>query len=409
MPLPRILSLDETRSMNTAQAGASNLTGGSVTPGSIPAIAAMTLVDFIAIFSNFVTIIVILKQSKLRQNITYVFILNLCLTDLFGAIILLPLSITVYSKGKWPWNADMCIAKGFLISLITFVSILSMCTISVERFYLIKYPMHYSGHMTMCRAAFIIVMVWLYSFTFSVFPLVGWNAYIFIPQKTTCSFSWNAEGPHRLFSLVVTFMCFIVPGCILIAMYCGIYRVAKKVAIRVRPERVPKSEVRNIPDVRTSAPADQPMCAMSCAFFQTGSQLKAIKTLMLIMAMYVILWGPYFVIHLQGTILGHLDVPDNIELMTMWFGYSSFAINPFVYGCLNRTIREELTIFLRKLFCCHSAHTDEDVQVRPGESFYQFLDRTTCKGRTAQAPQVSQPLPRACSVDPPMTNEDMCF
>ena len=119
--------------------------------------------------------------------------------------------------------------------------------------------------------------------------------------------------------------------------------------------------------------------------------LKAAKTLLLLLAAYAVLWGPYFILHLHGVSLGLEEAPG--ELAALWLGFGSFAVNPFLYGWMNKAIREELIALHRRLCCSRwrccmccccccpqgsREQTAEDLLQGPSnEDFLQFLERTS--------------------------------
>jgi hypothetical protein len=79
--------------------------------------------------------------------------------------------------------------------------------------------------------------------------------------------------------------------------------------------------------------------------------LKAAKTLLMLLMAYLALWGPYFILHLYGITHGVLYDPGTTELVALWLGFTSFAVNPFLYGWMNKAIREELVSLYRRLLC----------------------------------------------------------
>jgi hypothetical protein len=188
-------------------------------------------------------------------------------------------------------------------------------------------------------------------------------------------------------------------------MYCGIYRVARRAATRVYPTESnfgPAAPFDTSTDVTGSISPQTPTSmraqpdivpevhrVMSLESFPirpirvstSKSHLKAIKTLSIIMLMYLILWGPFFTIHFFGAVYGELKNGDVLEIVCTWLAYSSFALNPFLYGWMNRTIREELLKMFRSLlFCWKSPVINiDEVEDCPhsGEDFFQFLERTS--------------------------------
>ncbi|KAK1901469.1 putative G-protein coupled receptor [Dissostichus eleginoides] len=77
------------------------------------------------------------------------------------------------------------------------------------------------------------------------------------------------------------------------------------------------------------------------------------------------------------SLTGSMKSPGDLEEAVTWLAYSSFAINPFFYGLLNRQIREELVKFRR---CCLTQPADFGTSSHEGslqENFLQFIQRTS--------------------------------
>ncbi|XP_053932199.1 probable G-protein coupled receptor isoform X2 [Cuculus canorus] len=107
---------------------------------------------------------------------------------------------------------------------------------------------------------------------------------------------------------------------------------------------------------------------------------KAILTLVLIVGQFLCCWLPFFAFHLHSSVTTGTVGGGHGEMVVTWIAYSSFAINPFFYGLLNRQIREELARFRRSCLnrplgqeLCLSV-SEASVQ----ENILQFLQRATC-------------------------------
>ncbi|KAK6176497.1 hypothetical protein SNE40_014770 [Patella caerulea] len=170
-------------------------------------------------------------------------------------------------------------------------------------------------------------------------------------------------------------------------MYWGVFRVARQAVLQVKPEstirRVPlqpavcngattgstrRSSNENISDLRN---VPRPMINGSKRHF------KAANTLMVILTAYMAIWGPYFIYHMYGAIHGTVSNRKLTEVLVLWLGYSSFAINPFLYGCLNRAIRAELVNIYKNVLCCRVCVIQESHEERDDEDFFQFLEGTS--------------------------------
>lgn len=351
-------------------------------------VCLMVIVTFMAIFGNIFIIIAILQSQKLRTKLCHFFVLNLAFTDLISALVILPISITVFILGYWPWSLQVCVINGCLNSLLVFASILNLCLISMERFYAIRFTMHHAAHMTLPRTLIAIGTSWLCSAIVAILPFTGLTFYEFRGSKSNCSYTLETVGYEKLFLVLVTVLCFLMPGCIILVMYSGIYRVAHQLSTQVHP--VPQNQCwRNGPSIiAVSHIEHEQQREQNCdangnekmeANFRSIQipNIKAAKSFILIILSYMLLWGPYFGLHMYGAVHGVLPSGHYLEVLVTWLGYLSFAVNPLIYGWMNSCIRDELVLCLRRV-CRVKDPEDTDVNrpVTIPEDFYEFLHRT---------------------------------
>ncbi|XP_068884015.1 probable G-protein coupled receptor isoform X3 [Aphelocoma coerulescens] len=107
---------------------------------------------------------------------------------------------------------------------------------------------------------------------------------------------------------------------------------------------------------------------------------KAILTLVLIVGQFLCCWLPFFAFHLHSSVIVGTLGGGHGEMVVTWIAYSSFAINPFFYGLLNRQIREELARLRRS---CLNRPLGQELclsisEASVQENFLQFLQRATC-------------------------------
>jgi 7 transmembrane receptor (rhodopsin family) len=67
--------------------------------------------------------------------------------------------------------------NGFFGTCVMVTSVLSLCAISMERYYTISFPMHQAGHATPRLYLLAVASVWGASLTVASLPLMGVNAY----------------------------------------------------------------------------------------------------------------------------------------------------------------------------------------------------------------------------------------
>ncbi|NXW41005.1 GPRX protein, partial [Nyctiprogne leucopyga] len=342
----------------------------------------MVLLTLTALVANTVVLVVILKTPLLRK---FIFVCHLCVVDLLSAIFLMPLGIISSSScfSRVIYSIAECQALIFLNVCFISASILTISIISVERYYYIVHPMRYEVKMTIRLAVAGVIFIWVKSVLIPVLALVSWPQGNGATSASRCTVYWSPGAHKKVFVIIFSIVCFVLPTIIIFAVYCSVYRVARMASLQHVP--VPAQAVA--PRHRSDSIASQvtiittrtlPLPRLVPERF-LGSN-KAILTLVLIVGQFLCCWLPFFAFHLHSSVAAGTVSGGHGEMVVTWIAYSSFAINPFFYGLLNRQIREELARLRRSCLnrplgqeLCLSV-SEASVQ----ENFLQFLQRATC-------------------------------
>lgn len=355
----------------------------------------MVTLNVLALLANTAVLIVFLKAPHLRK---FAFVCHLCAVDLLCAILLMPLGIvssSPYFAGV-VFTALECQVYVFLNVFLIAASIFTITAISVERYYYIVHPMRYEVKMTLKLTAAVVVMVWVASVALGLSTVFGWSSYGSRSSVSAghCSLHWSHSDHRQLFSVFFSVTCFCLPSVVIFAVYCNVYKVARVAARQHGPlPSWTNSQLKHRSDSINSQTTiittrSAPRRTLRDRPFGSG---KAALTLVVIVGQFLICWLPYFALILHLTLDETSKIPGDLEEAVTWLAYSSFAINPFFYGLLNRQIREELC----KLRRCYSARPVElAVSSHEGsghENFLQFLHRTSCTLETRASFATSSP------------------
>ncbi|XP_019736514.1 probable G-protein coupled receptor [Hippocampus comes] len=348
----------------------------------------MVTLNLIALLANVGVMVAIARAPHLKR---FAFVCHLCAVDLLCAVLLMPLGIISSSPffGTVVFTVLECQVYLFLNVFLICLSILTVTAISVERYFYIVHPMRYEVKMTINLAMGVMLLIWVKSLLLALFTLFGWPAYG--NQSSIAAAHCSLHASHSrlrgIFAVLYSVLCFLVPSVIIFTVYCAVYKVARSAALQQVPAlstwaaaNPDKSRTDSISSRTTIINTNRslPRRLSPERAFSGG---KAALTLVFIVGQFLICWLPYFIFHLQMSLTGSMRSPGDLEEAVNWLAFSSFAVNPFFYGLLNRQIREELVKFRR---CCLTQPVDFGVSSHEGslqENFLQFIQRT---GSTAE-------------------------
>ncbi|XP_010866511.1 probable G-protein coupled receptor [Esox lucius] len=351
---------------------------------------SMVTLNLIALLANTGVMVAIARAPHLKR---FAFVCHLCAVDLLCAILLMPLGIISNSPffGTVVFTVLECQVYIFLNVFLICASILTITAISVERYYYIVHPMRYEMRMSINLVIGVMLFIWVKSILLALVTLFGWPAYGAHSSIAAnhCSLHWSHSRLRKVFAVLFSTVCFLLPALVIFTVYCKVYKVARLAALQLAP--LPTTWASSDQDKRTNRSDSinsQTTIITSRSLPQRLSPERAFSggkaalTLVVIIGQFLLCWLPYFSFHLHLSFSSSLQSPGDVEEAVTWLAYSSFAVNPFFYGLLNRQIREELIKFRR---CCSSRPVELGASSHEGslqENFLQFIQRTNSSANT---------------------------
>uniref|UniRef100_A0A8C9PM34 Alpha-1C adrenergic receptor n=1 Tax=Spermophilus dauricus TaxID=99837 RepID=A0A8C9PM34_SPEDA len=229
-----------------------------------------------AVAGNLLVILSVACNRHL-QTVTNYFIVNLAVADLLLSATVLPFSATMEVLGFWAFGRAFCDVWAAVDVLCCTASILSLCTISVDRYVGVRHSLKYPAIMTERKAAAILALLWAVALVVSVGPLLGWKEPV-PPDERFCGIT--EEAGYAVFSSVCSFY---LPMAVIVVMYCRVYVVAK------RESRGLKSGLKT--DKSDSEQVTLRIHRKNVAF---SREKKAAKTLAIVVGVFVLCWFPFF-------------------------------------------------------------------------------------------------------------------
>uniref|UniRef100_A0A3Q2QPT6 Histamine H2 receptor n=1 Tax=Fundulus heteroclitus TaxID=8078 RepID=A0A3Q2QPT6_FUNHE len=308
----------------------------------------LSLLILLTVGGNVLVCLAVCASRRLRC-LTNCFIVSLAVTDLLLGLLVLPFSALLQLSDEWPLGPVFC---NFYISMdvmLCTASILTLLAISVDRYMAVTMPLRYTSLVLPWRVAVALVSVWTVSVAVSFLPIqMGWNTVNGTVQnhgpwasERRCRFELN-----RPYVLTDSLLTFYLPLLAMCWTYLQILRIARAQAKRIISTR----------------------------------DHKATLTLAAVIGAFVVCWLPYFILF---TVLGLKEHPDPGIVpefpIVLWLGYANSALNPVIYGALNRDFRSAYAHLLRcrlhaqsgwrnkvQRNVCHKPHRRQSKHVKAG-------------------------------------------
>ncbi|XP_055636789.1 dopamine receptor 2 [Toxorhynchites rutilus septentrionalis] len=162
---------------------------------------------------NILVCLAIVWERRL-QNVTNYFLMSLAITDLMVALSVMPLGILTLVRGYFPLQSEYCLVWICLDVLFCTASIMHLCTISVDRYLSLRYPMRFGRNKTRKRVVLKISFVWLLSIAMSL-PL----SLMYSKNHASVLVNGTCQIPDPVYKLVGSIVCFYIPLCVMLITY----------------------------------------------------------------------------------------------------------------------------------------------------------------------------------------------
>lgn len=243
--------------------------------------AFLVLIMLATIFGNVLVITAVYLYHRLRR-MTNFFIISLAISDLFVALIHLPLRIDLsVHNNNWCFDkaSGVVTTCAYWIVMDTVFSSASICNlvvISIDRFLAITKPFQYQRRMTKKVGFSLIAFVWVYAMLWGTLSLIDWTAG---PRKNPhIRVTWSPSHERtcvkndKIYYTVAMAVALFLPLLIVIVTYSCVFRVAfiqAKAVASLDPTKGKRHILR---------------------------ELKATKTIAVVIGVFIVCWLPSFIL-----------------------------------------------------------------------------------------------------------------
>ncbi|XP_029966729.1 trace amine-associated receptor 1-like [Salarias fasciatus] len=250
---------------------------------------------------NCLVIISIMYFKQLHTPTNYL-ILSLAVADLLVGIIVLPFSTVLSVTLCWDVTGLLCKVRGFFDMLLCTSSILNLCFISIDRYFVVCQPLTYRTKMNTRVTGIMILVSWAVPAVLSIgIALRDRNRQQSAASNMKCDIYQNTQS-----TLAGAIFAFYLPAVIILSIYLKILMVAHR-------------QARSIQIMTKSGAAVSKM------------ERKATKTLAVVVGVFLMSWTPFF-LSITCHSLTNYSLPGPVLETLKWFGWSNSMLNPLVYG-----------------------------------------------------------------------------
>jgi len=321
-----------------------NMTDGETddsTVETIKVVAQMvvfTLIILATIVGNSLICLSVTKFRHLRTNTNFI-LLSLALTDL-GMVVIMVLKAVTTVTGKWIFGEWCCRAIASLGLTLSFISILHLCCLSVDRYIAIQKPFRYQFIVTRRRVITILLLIWLSVTVILNIPLADFQ---FRADTYGCaspmSMNDHSSSPY-IFFLVGLFL--IIPFAIICFSNAIVFKTAFKQARQL--SRVEKSLRESSADV---CDEDETQQTKSTETHALKREIKSARTFALVVGLFLLCYTPFYTTGTYRKVAGPGKVSSSVMLVTTWIAFANSFCNPIVYGLRYSPFRKAF-----KTLCC---------------------------------------------------------
>ncbi|KAI9564467.1 hypothetical protein GHT06_008206 [Daphnia sinensis] len=271
----------------------------------------------ISVFGNGLVLHLFSKTKELKTPAN-MFVVNLAFSDLCMMISQFPWFVyNSFNGGVWLFGPFLCELYSCTASVFGLGSITTMAAISYDRYNVIVNGMN-GPRMTYKKAAGLITFCWCYAILWSIFPFLGWGAFIPEGILDSCGFDYLTRDTR-----IVSYTCcvFVSNYCtpLLIISYCY-YHIVKAIFHHERTLRE-QAKKMNVTSLRSNVDQNA-----------QSAEIRIAKVALANIALWVGMWTPYATIVLQGALGNQDNITPMVTILPALICKCASIANPVVYA-----------------------------------------------------------------------------
>ncbi|KAI5611540.1 lutropin-choriogonadotropic hormone receptor precursor, partial [Silurus asotus] len=282
---------------------------------------AIWFINILAIAGN-LTVLLVLFASRCKLTVPRFLMCHLAFADFCIGVYLLMIAIVdlrtrgCYSQHAIEWQTGVgCNIAGFLSVFGGELSIYTLSTITIERWYTITHAMQLERRLALRQAAVIMAAGWLLCLLLALFPLFGISSY----SKVSMCLPMDIETPGAQAYIILLLLFNVGAFLVICGCYVRIYVVVRHPEV---PGRAADAKIAKRMAVLIFTDF---LCMAPISFFAISAAFK----------------------------VPLITVTNSKILLVLFYPINSCA-NPFLYAIFTKAFRKDTCILLSSMGCCES-------------------------------------------------------
>ncbi|NWY71372.1 AA3R protein, partial [Erithacus rubecula] len=308
--------------------GAAGMPNGSLAPGSAALgslhglyIGTECLVAVLATLGN--ALVMCAVRLRAPHNPALLLVGSLALADAAVGLLVMPLAVVVSLGMAMP--AYSCLFLCCLLLVFTNASILSLLAIAIDRYLRVKLPTRYKTISTERRVWGALGLCWGLSLLAGLLPMFGWNqAGPSSSSPLRCSFTAVVSMDFMVYFCFLTWT--LLPLLVMCALYAEIFCIIH-------------------------ARLSQGTGGRGAGAFY-GQELKAAKSLALVLFLFAVSWLPLCIINCVSYFHPDSQIPPYLIYLAILLSHANSAMNPIIYAYRIKKFRTTYLLILRTYILC---------------------------------------------------------
>ena len=336
----------------------------------------MVVVSVVAVFGNFMVIVAILWNKRLR-TVPYNFLfLNLAVADMLQGAIAMPLRLADQLNQNDKKPLIPCLVVIPLTVFFFGASNFNLTLISLDRYFALKKPFLYPLLAVPWRLALIVAASWLVIFIIAFLPIMGWGADVTAEVSDICLFSTTLSREYLFVLFSIVNLAVII---ILAFTNYFILKTARRQVHRINIDKnlgtlleepfsvVAKSKPMTLSNqIRTTADNNTINNRMFVISDSENADQKGTKIVLIVVGIFVFLTTPITVIDIISLLGCPSCTPLIVVKVTVFMAYANACVNVFIYAGLNTEMRNTWVAMYRR------------AKAALGRSFHSYLVKWMC-------------------------------